>query len=150
MRQLNMRRAIFPGSFDPFTIGHADIVRRALALFDEVIIAIGSNINKADSADVEARKATIESIFADESRVRVYIYNELTVDFARRVDASFIVRGVRNTMDFEYEQQIAEANRRLAGIETVLFYSKPELLHVSSTLVRDLQRFGKDVNDFLP
>lgn len=150
MRPLNMRRAIFPGSFNPFTIGHADIVRRALLLFDEVVIAIGSNINKADAADVEARKATIEKVFADESRVRVYIYNELTVDFARRVDAAFIVRGVRNTADFEYEQQIAEANRRLSGIETVLLYTKPDLQHVSSTLVRDLQRYGKDVKNYLP
>lgn len=145
-----MRRAIFPGSFDPFTIGHADIVRRGLDLFDEVIIAVGRNINKPGITPAEVRKEAIERAFQGDARVRVVIYNELTVDLAKKLEAQFILRGARSSIDFEYERSIAEANAALAGLETVLLYSKPELAYISSTLVRDLQSYGKDVKHLLP
>lgn len=145
-----MRRAVFPGSFDPFTIGHADIVRRGLDLFDEIIIAIGHNINKPGSTPIDERLASIERIYAHENRVRVITYKELTVDMAGRVDAQFILRGVRSVADFEYERAIADANRQLAGIETVLLYTRAEYAHISSTLVRDLLSYGKDVKQYLP
>lgn len=145
-----MKRAVFPGSFDPFTIGHADIVNRGLELFDEIVIAIGHNINKPGSTPIGERQAAIERLYAHEARVCVINYKELTVDMAARMDAQFILRGVRTVADFEYERSIAEANRQLSGIETVLLYTRPELAHVSSTLVRDLLSYGKDVKQYLP
>ena len=145
-----MKKAIFPGSFDPFTIGHHDIVMRALNLFDEIIIGIGHNYTKRETFPLEERLAAIQRIYDNEPRVRVEVYDGLTVDFAAQHNAQFILRGVRSTLDFEYERNIAEANKQLSGIETVLLYTRPEYAHISSTLVRDLHSHGKDISQYLP
>lgn len=142
-----MRRALFAGTFNPFTIGHADIVKRGLELFDEVVIAIGENQDKP-SADIDERLRTIRKVYENEPRVRVEVYHSLTVDFAREIGASALLRGVRTVADFEYERQMADANRALTGIETVVLFTKPELAHISSSLVRDLKRHGADVSAF--
>jgi pantetheine-phosphate adenylyltransferase len=145
-----MRIAIFPGSFDPFTIGHHDIVMRALNLFDEIIIGIGHNYTKRETFPLEERLAAIQRIYNNEPRVCVKVYEGLTVDFAAQHNAQFILRGVRSTIDFEYERNIAEANKQLSGIETVLLYTRPEYAHISSTLVRDLHSHKKDISQYLP
>ncbi len=145
-----MKIALFPGSFDPFTKGHHDIVKRGVQLFDCVVIGIGRNTSKQTNQTVEERCENIAALFADEPRVSVQIYDMLTVDFAKEIGAQFILRGVRNATDFEYEQQIAYVNKRLTGVETVLLFSDSELINLSSSLVRELQAFGKDVSDFLP
>ena len=140
-----MKRALFAGTFNPFTIGHADIVTRGLELFDEVVIAIGDNQDKP-SEDIDEREQAIRVIYKDEPRVRVEVYHSLTVDFAREIGASALLRGVRTVADFEYERQMADANRALAGIETVVLFTRPELAHISSSLVRDLKKHGADVS----
>lgn len=145
-----MKRAIFPGSFDPFTIGHHDIVMRGLEIFDEIIIGIGRNYNKREVFPIADRLAAIQRTYNKESRVRVEVYDGLTVDFAAEHQAQFILRGVRSTLDFEYERNIAEANKQLSGIETVLLYTRPEYAHISSTLVRDLHSHGKDIATYIP
>ena len=145
-----MKRAIFPGSFDPFTIGHHDIVLRGLQLFDEIIIGIGHNISKRDAFPLEERLDAIQSAFKSEPRVKVMAYDGLTVDFAAEQQAQFILRGIRSVQDFEYERNIAEANKQLSGIETVLLYTRPEYAHISSTLLRDLHAHGKDISPYLP
>ena len=143
-----MRKALFAGSFNPFTIGHEDIVKRGLELFDEVIIAIGDNQGKP-SADINERLQTIRALYKNETRVRIEVYHSLTVDFAREVGACALLRGVRSMIDFEYERQMADANRALTGIETVVLFTRPELSHVSSSLVRDLKRHGADISAFV-
>ena len=145
-----MKRAIFPGSFDPFTIGHYDIVLRGLQLFDEIIIGIGHNINKREAFPLEERINAIQRAFNSEPRIKVMAYDGLTVDFAAEQHAQFILRGVRSVQDFEYERNIAEANKQLSGIETVLLYTRPEYAHISSTLLRDLHAHGKDISLYLP
>lgn len=145
-----MKRAIFPGSFDPYTIGHHDIVMRGLQVFDEIVIGIGHNYTKRETSPLEERLAAIQRIYNNEPRVRVEIYEGLTVDFALKNHAQFILRGVRSTLDFEYERNIAEANKQLSGIETILLYTRPEYAHISSTLVRDLHSHGKDIAAYLP
>lgn len=145
-----MKRAIFPGSFDPFTIGHYDIVNRGLKLFDEIVIGIGRNSTKKETFPIREREEAIRKIFKDEPRVSVQIYDCLTVDFAREVNAQFILRGVRCVQDFEYERNMAEANKDLGGIETILLYTRPEYAHISSTLVRDLYAYNKDVSAYVP
>ena len=140
-----MRKALFAGSFNPFTVGHADIVKRGLELFDEVVIAIGENQDKP-SADIQERLQAIRDIYIDEPRVRVEVYHSLTVDFAREIGACALLRGIRTAQDFEYERQMADANRALAGIETVVLFSLPELGFVSSSLVRDLKKHGADTS----
>lgn len=142
--------AIFPGSFDPFTVGHASIVQRGLPLFDEIIIGVGINENKRTLFSNEERVDAIRRLYADEPRIRVVSYNDLTVDLARRVGARFILRGLRSVKDFEYERDIATMNERLAGIETVLLFTEPQYSSISSSVVRELIAFGKDVRDFLP
>ena len=144
------RVALFPGSFDPFTRGHESIVRRALPLFDRMVIAIGVNADKKAFMTMEQRKAWIESVFADEPRVQVIAHSGLTVDAARSVGAQFIVRGVRLIQDFETEKHLAEINRDLTGIETLLLYTLPEDSHISSSAVRELIRYGQDVTRYLP
>jgi pantetheine-phosphate adenylyltransferase len=144
------RIALFPGSFDPFTRGHESIVRRALPLFDEIVIAIGINPDKPGFMSMEQRKQWIETIFADEPKVAVVIYTGLTVDVARQHNAQFLLRGVRMIQDFETEMHMAEVNRQLSGLETVLLYTLPEDSHVSSTIVRELARYGEDVASLLP
>lgn len=145
-----MRIAIFPGSFDPFTVGHADIVRRALPLFDTIVIGVGVNAQKHALFAPEERVAVIQKVFRSEPKVKVRTYSTLTVDFAREENATFMLRGVRSTTDFEYEKAFAEANRQLSGIETVLMLTRPEYEHISSSLVRDLHSYGKDITPYLP
>ncbi len=145
-----MRTAIFPGSFDPFTLGHYDIVKRGLSLFDRIVIGIGRNSTKKETFPIREREEAIRKIFKDEPRVSVQIYDCLTVDFAREVNAEFILRGVRCIQDFEYERNMAEANKSLGGIETILLYTRPEYAHISSTLVRDLYSYNKDVSAYVP
>ena len=145
-----MKTAIFPGSFDPFTIGHHDIVLRGLKLFDQIVIGIGRNSTKKDTFPIRERLAAIEKIYKDEPRVKVMIYDCLTVDFAKQMDAQFILRGIRCVEDFEYERNMAEANKQLGDVETILLYTRPEYAHISSTLVRDLYSYNKDVSSFVP
>ena len=145
-----MRRAIFTGSFDPFTIGHASIVMRALPLFDEIIIGIGVNESKEYMFSTEERLETISSLYADEPRVKVEAYSDLTVDFAKRKNADFIVKGIRCVKDFEYERDQADINRSLTGIETVMLYTEPQLAAISSSMVRELAHFGKSIDEYLP
>lgn len=145
-----MRTGIFTGSFDPFTVGHNAIVRRALPLFDRLIIAIGVNERKTYSEPLGKRMADIAALYADEPRVSVKAYSDLTVDFARREGAGFIVKGVRSVKDFEYEREQADINRRIGGIETILLYAEPQYASVSSSVVRELRHFGRDVTEFLP
>ncbi|MGN0049183.1 MAG: pantetheine-phosphate adenylyltransferase [Bacteroides sp.] len=143
-------RALFPGTFDPFTIGHESIVRRALTFVDEVVIAIGVNENKHTCLPVAKREQAISDYYRTEPRVSVRSYDCLTVDFAAAVGADVIIRGIRTVKDFEYEETIADLNRKLAGIETILLFTEPELTSISSTAVRELMQYGKDVSRFLP
>ena len=143
-----MRKALFAGSFNPFTIGHEDIVKRGLELFDEVVIAIGDNQDKP-CADISERLQAIRALYSNEPRVHVDVYHSLTADYAREIGACALLRGVRSMIDFEYERQLADANRALTGIETVVLFTRPELSHISSSLVRDLKRHGADVSAFV-
>lgn len=143
-----MRKALFAGSFNPFTIGHEDIVKRGLELFDEVVIAIGDNQDKP-CADISERLQAIRALYSNEPRVHVDVYHSLTADYAREIGACALLRGVRSMIDFEYERQMADANRALTGIETVVLFTRPELSHISSSLVRDLKRHGADVSAFV-
>lgn len=145
-----MKKAIFPGTFDPFTLGHYSIVKRALTFMDEIIIGIGINEGKRCLLPVEKRIASIQKLYAAEPRVKIMAYSGLTVDFAAEQGAAFIVRGIRTVKDFEYEEAIADVNRRLSGIETVFLFTEPELTSVSSSIVRELLHYGKDVSAFLP
>lgn len=145
------RVAIFPGSFDPFTKGHAAIVEEALRLVDRVIIAIGHNITKRGLLSVEARKALIEQVYRDEPRVEVSTYTTLTGDEARRLGASIIIRSVRNAQDFEYERTMDRANREVfPELQTVMLFASKDVEHISSSLVRELHTFGHPVGNLLP
>ena len=143
-------KGLFPGSFDPFTLGHADIVKRALGIFDEIVIAVGYNENKAGWMPVEERVSTIRKLYADEPRIIVESYTGLTVDFAKECGATTIIRGVRTTADYEFEMQLADINRQLTGIETILLPASPQLASLSSSVVRELAHFGHDISAFLP
>ncbi len=145
-----MRRLLFAGSFDPFTLGHKSVVDRSLDLADETVIAIGTNEGKKSMFPLDFRLDYIRRIYADEPRVRVMSYGGLTVDFAREVGATCLLRGVRDCKDFEYERQIAEVNRQLTGIETLLLITEERYSCVSSSIVRELIHYGKDVSRFLP
>jgi pantetheine-phosphate adenylyltransferase len=145
-----MKRAVFPGSFDPFTIGHYSIVLRGLAMFDEIVIGIGVNQSKKTLFSVEKRIDMIQQAFVDEPRVKVQAYNSLTIDFAQSVDAGFVLRGLRSVGDFEYERTIADTNRLLSGVETVILFTEAHYAHISSTVARDLISYGKDISGFLP
>ncbi|MDD5862809.1 MAG: pantetheine-phosphate adenylyltransferase [Prevotella sp.] len=145
-----MRTALFTGTFDPFTIGHADIVKRAKPLFDRLVIAVAVSKLKHTEEEITQRVADIQAIYADDPQIEVKAYSDLTVDMAKRENARFIVRGIRSIKDFEYEREQADINRRLSGVETLLFFTDPQLQSVSSTLVRELRFFGKDVSEFLP
>lgn len=144
------RIAIFPGSFDPFTIGHANLVERGLQLFDELTIAVGYNESKAGWIPTEERVDALRALYAGNARVHVESYSCLTIDFAEQVGARAILRGVRNVKDYEYELQIADINRQLTGIETVLLPALPQLANISSSVVRELSHFGKNISQFLP
>jgi len=145
-----MRKAIFPGTFDPYTLGHHSIVKRALTFMDEVIVGIGINEGKHCLLPVEKRVEMIQRLYVDDPRVKVVAYSGLTVDFAKEQDAGFIVRGIRSVKDFEYEESIADINKKLSGIETIFLFTEPELSSVSSSVVRELLHYGKDVSMFLP
>jgi pantetheine-phosphate adenylyltransferase len=143
--------ALFPGSFDPFTNGHFDVVRRGVGLFDEVIIAIGTNSSKQRYLPTEWLLPQLEALFQDEPRVSVRSYRGLTTEFARATGARYLLRGLRNTIDFEYENAIAQANRQLnPDLETVFLLTSPTLAAVSSTIIREIHRFGGDVAPFVP
>ena len=140
--------AIFPGSFDPFTKGHHDIVLRSLALFDEVIIGIGYNSSKKNRYfDIELMVEKIEGVYKDMPRASVVVYNELTSTLAKKYEAHFLVRGLRNTTDFEYENTISQMNRYLnGGLDTVFLITSPQYAAISSTVIREVHRYGGDVS----
>ena len=145
------RTAVFPGSFDPFTVGHEAIVKRALQLFDKVIIAVGENADKKNLFSIEMRIKMISKVFAEESRVEVISFRGLTVDFCRRYKAHYIVRGLRTSSDFEYERAMGQMNRKMAPeIDTVFLLTSTEHTPVSSTVIRDIIRNGGDVSAFVP
>ena len=149
--KLNMKTAIFPGSFNPFTKGHYDIVSRALTIFDKVVIGIGYNPDKPKPDDLQQRIEQITAIYKDNDCVEVEAYDDLTIDFAKRHDATAIVKGVRSIQDFEYERTQAEYNRMMSdGIETVILFADPKYSRLSSSIVRTLKKFGKDVTELLP
>ena len=145
-----MKRAIFPGSFDPITLGHYDIIKRGVTLFDEVVVAIGVNSDKKYMFSLEERKTFIEKAFDNEPKVKVVTYKGLTVDFCREIDAEFILRGLRNPADFEFEKAIAHANRRLATIETVFLLTAARTSYISSSIVRDVIKNNGDYTKFVP
>lgn len=144
------RVALYPGTFDPFTIGHLSIVERGLALFDEIIIAVGVNDSKRCHCPTEERVEHIRRVISNYPQVKVISYTGLTVEAAAQEGAGFILRGVRTVADYEYEQILAYTNRNISGIETVLLYTLPELSYISSTMVRELERNGYDVSRFVP
>ena len=146
-----MRTAIFAGSFNPFTIGHDDIARRALALCDRLVIGVtANNVHKPDLKPAEERIATIKELYIQEPRIEVKAFSGLAADFAKMENAHFIVKGVRNTRDLEYEQEQAFVNRSLWGIETVLLIADPLYSTISSTMIRELEHFGTDTSLFIP
>ncbi|MBQ4820460.1 pantetheine-phosphate adenylyltransferase [Aquimarina sp. MMG016] len=145
-----MRRAVFPGSFDPITLGHYDIIERSLTLFDEVIIAIGINADKKYMFSLEERKRFIEESFKGEPKIKVMTYQGLTVDFCKKQDANFILRGLRNPADFEFEKAIAHTNRKMSEIETVFLLTSSGKSYISSSIVRDVLRNGGDVTGLVP
>ena len=144
------KQALFAGSFDPFTIGHYSVVKRALPMFGKITIGIGINSGKKSMFPVEERVKAIEKAFAGEERIEVKVYDCLTMDFAKEIGADVLLRGVRTTKDFEYEREIADINLKLGGIETVLLISEPEYASISSSVVRELITYGKDVSELLP
>ncbi len=143
-------KVIFPGSFDPFTRGHASVVKRALAFSDEIVIAVGYNDAKTGMFTVEERIKMISNYYQDEPRIQVTAYSTLTVDYAATLGITHILRGVRTVVDFEYERGMADVNRHLSGMETILLFNEPAMAHISSSIVRELIHYGKDVSDFMP
>lgn len=144
------KKALFAGTFDPYTRGHHALVERALALFDTVVVAVGRNLEKKCMFSVEERVSAIEKLYAGNRRVKVAVYDTLTMDFAQSVGATALLRGVRSVKDFEYERDIADINLRLGGIDTVLLVCEPEYAAISSSVVRELMKYGKDVSELLP
>lgn len=147
---MSKRVAIFPGSFDPFTVGHEDIVLRGLGLFDQIVIAIGYNSNKSGFFPLEKRIEWIKTVFEDEPRVTVESYNGLTVDFAKLIGAGSILRGLRTSADFEFERAIAQVNKQMSKIDTLFLLTSPEHTHVNASIVRDIIKHGGDASLFLP
>ncbi|OAB81712.1 pantetheine-phosphate adenylyltransferase [Cochleicola gelatinilyticus] len=145
-----MKRAVFPGSFDPITLGHVDIIERGLKIFDEIIIAIGINAEKKYMWSLEDRKKTIEAIFEGNKKIKVKTYEGLTSEFCKKEEANCILRGVRNTSDFTYEQTIAQANAEVNGVDSFFLISSPKFSYVSSSIVRDLARNGGDYSLLVP
>jgi len=145
-----MKRAVFPGSFDPITLGHVDIIKRAIPLFDEIVIAIGINADKKYMFSPEQRQTFIEQTFSDEPKIKTETYKGLTVDYCKKIDATFILRGLRNPADFEFEKAIAQTNRKLSGIETVFLLTSAETSFISSSIVRDILRNNGDVSVLVP
>jgi pantetheine-phosphate adenylyltransferase len=146
-----VKRAVFPGSFDPFTLGHQDIVLRGAELFDEVVVAIGTNTSKKRYFPIDYMIQKIEETFHGVPNVRIDSFEGLTAKYAEKIDADYILRGLRNTTDFEYENTIAQANKHtFENLETVFLITSPELAYISSTIVRELHKFNGDVSKFLP
>lgn len=144
------RKAVFPGSFDPITLGHYDIIERGLTLFDEIILAIGVNSDKKYMFSLEQRKQFLEDTFKDEPRIKVMTYKGLTIDFCKEQKSEFILRGLRNPGDFEFEKAIAHTNRKLSGIETVFLLTSSGKSYISSSIVRDVIRNGGDCSGLVP
>lgn len=145
------RIAVFPGSFDPFTVGHESVLKRALPLFDQIIVMLGVNQAKKTLFSAKARQAMVEDLFADEPKVKVMVYDGLTVDFCRSVNATHILRGLRTSADFEYERAIAQVNKKMYNdIETVFMLTMPEHTPINSSVVRDILKHGGDVSIFIP
>lgn len=142
--------ALLPGTFDPFTVGHLSLVKRSLSFMDEIIIAIGINEAKRSYFPLEKRLEMIARFFKDEPRIKVDSYDSLTVDYALKNNARYIIRGMRTVNDFEYEKSIADTNKALSGVETIALFTEPEYTHISSTVVRELLRYGKDISSFIP
>ncbi|MGA9639733.1 pantetheine-phosphate adenylyltransferase [Flavobacterium sp.] len=145
-----MRKAIFPGSFDPITLGHEDIIKRALPLFDEIIIAIGVNAEKKYMFTLEERKRFIEETFKNEPKISVITYKGLTIELCQKINADFILRGLRNPADFEFEKAIAHTNRELSNIETVFLLTAASTSFISSSIVRDVIRHGGEFQKLVP
>ena len=145
-----MKRALFPGSFDPITLGHYDIITRGVKLFDEVVVAIGVNADKKYMFSLEERQQFIEAAFKDEPKVKVMTYKGLTIDFCKDINAEFILRGLRNPADFEFEKAIAHTNRRLSKIETVFLLTAARTSYISSSIVRDVIRNNGDYTVLVP
>lgn len=145
-----MKRALFPGSFDPLTLGHVDIIKRGIPLFDEIIVAIGVNSDKKYMFSLAERKHFIEETFKDEPKVKVTTYKGLTVDYCNKIDAGFILRGLRNPADFEFEKAIAHTNRTLQNIETVFLLTSANTSFISSSIVREVIRYNGDYTKLVP
>jgi len=145
-----MKKAVFPGSFDPITLGHYDIIKRGLTLFDEIILAIGVNADKKYMFSLEDRKQFLEECFTNEPKIKVMTYTGLTVEFCKKQNASFILRGLRNPGDFEFEKAIAHTNRSMTEIETVFLLTSSGKSYISSSIVRDVLRNGGDVSKLVP
>ena len=145
-----MKKAIFPGSFDPLTLGHVDIINRAVKLFDEIIIAVGENSSKDYMFSLRERINFIESAFKDNPKVRVMSYSGLTIDFCKEVEVNFILRGLRNPADFEFEKAIAQTNRKLSTLETVFLLTSAQTSFISSSIVREIIRYKGDYKKLVP
>ena len=145
-----MKRALFPGSFDPITLGHYDIIKRGVKLFDEVIVAIGINSDKKYMFSLEERKQFIEDAFKDEPKVKVLTYEGLTVDFCKEISVKYILRGLRNPADFEFEKAIAHTNRKLSNIETVFLLTSVKTSFISSSIVREVIRYSGNYGILVP
>ena len=145
-----MKKAVFPGSFDPITLGHVDLIYRGLEIFDEIIIAIGVNADKKQLFSLEDKIQQIKNTFKNEPRIKVTSYKGLTVDFCKSINSKYILRGLRNSSDFNYEQSIAQTNSSLSSIESVFLISSPQLAHISSTIVRDIIRNEGDYKSLVP
>ena len=145
-----MKKAVFPGSFDPITLGHVDLIYRGLEIFDEIIIAIGVNADKKQLFSLEDKIQQIKNTFINEPRIKVASYKGLTIDFCKSVNSKYILRGLRNSSDFNYEQSIAQTNSSLSLIESVFLISSPQLAHISSTIVRDIIRNEGDYKSLVP
>jgi len=147
----HMKRAVFPGSFDPITIGHEDIIRRALPLFDEIIIAVGYNSTKSGMFSIEERMQLIAEVFAGEGKIKVDKYQKLTIDYCHDVDAQYLLRGLRTAADFEFERGIGQVNRMMADdVETVFMLTAPEFTPISSSIVRDIIRHKGNLQGLVP
>ena len=145
-----MRRAVFPGSFDPITLGHVDIIERGLPLFDEIVLAIGTNSSKKYMFSLEKRLEFLEKTFHNEPKIRVTTYSGLTVDFCKEIDAKFLLRGLRNGIDLEFEKSIGQTNYKMENIETVFLIASSGLEHISSTVVRDVMQHGGKYKFMVP
>lgn len=145
-----MKRAIFPGSFDPLTLGHVDIINRALPLFSEIIIAVGVNTDKTYLFSLEERISFIKKHYANEPKVKVETYSGLTIDFCKKLSIHFILRGLRNPADFEFEKAIAQTNRKLSTVETVFLLTSADTSFISSSIVRDVLKNGGDISCLVP